>query len=384
MNWDTRKGMELWIDSWRGLLILLVVLGHAVGGAEHFSSVQYAGPLDYVYLFIYCFHMAAFFVLCGMTWNSRRIGFGDFIRKKTFRLIVPYFVWGLFSVCLYVLLSQAFTRATDVATSARYTGVNTLSLPTRLLALVHAGGWPGGHGFEVNSVLWFLPCMFTVCILYYCIDKWIPAKTAQIVVACLWVPIPVLLAHGHMGHWPWGMHRAFEFLPFVILGRWFFPKSGFSLCKDAPKKRMMLILLGWLAYASLVLLRPRSDDLAIGIVLYVFAVLRTALAVFLSAWTIQALPEVWRTWLIFLGTSSLGIMLFHKWFVMAGEMKVVWIRSLFAQGFGIAMVGVLIVTVGAAFAALWMTIIARKFLPWTLGERKLNAPAKRADLIESC
>ena len=88
----------LWIDAWRGILIILVVLGHAVGGAEHFSSTPHAGALDYVYRLIYGFHMAAFFFLAGMLWRPSGIDFVAFVRKKFHRLMVPYFIWGCISI----------------------------------------------------------------------------------------------------------------------------------------------------------------------------------------------------------------------------------------------------------------------------------------------
>ena len=42
-----------WIDSWRGILIFLVVIGHVVGMSYHFVNIEDQRVLSLIYKFIY-------------------------------------------------------------------------------------------------------------------------------------------------------------------------------------------------------------------------------------------------------------------------------------------------------------------------------------------
>lgn len=55
-----------WVDSWKGLLILLVVFGHVVGMLVHYSSGVAQSVMAVAYKEVYLFHMPAFFLLVGM------------------------------------------------------------------------------------------------------------------------------------------------------------------------------------------------------------------------------------------------------------------------------------------------------------------------------
>jgi fucose 4-O-acetylase-like acetyltransferase len=55
-----------WIDAARGFCIILVVVGHAIGGLMGASMVTQQSILGNIDYFIYTFHIPAFFVISGM------------------------------------------------------------------------------------------------------------------------------------------------------------------------------------------------------------------------------------------------------------------------------------------------------------------------------
>ena len=84
-----------YIDIAKGICILLVVTGHIL----QFNCCGYGS--DTAFNFIYSFHMPVFMLLSGYVaaLSQRRIDAGvaiDFIKKKFYSLVVPFFVWGLF------------------------------------------------------------------------------------------------------------------------------------------------------------------------------------------------------------------------------------------------------------------------------------------------
>ena len=68
-----------WIDSWKGLLIFLVVLGHAVGGASHLTAGNSRWLNECAYRVIYSFHMSAFFFIAGLLWHDSGAWGGMFL-----------------------------------------------------------------------------------------------------------------------------------------------------------------------------------------------------------------------------------------------------------------------------------------------------------------
>ena len=69
------------IDIAKGLGILLVVLGHQI---DYFHA-----DIPGAYQYIYLFHVPLFFFLSGIFYRDVE-GLWDCIRKKFFRLYVPY------------------------------------------------------------------------------------------------------------------------------------------------------------------------------------------------------------------------------------------------------------------------------------------------------
>lgn len=75
------------VDIAKGIGISLVVLGHM---NDYFGAI-----IPRTYSFIYLFHVPLFFFLSGLFFREKE-GFGDCLKKKFFRLYVPYLLANIF------------------------------------------------------------------------------------------------------------------------------------------------------------------------------------------------------------------------------------------------------------------------------------------------
>ena len=92
-----------WCDVYKGILIALVVIGHATG---RFNP------------YIYQFHMAGFFFVSGYTCNTDRQDlFGELI-KLTYRLIVPYVVLSLSGLWIFWIFDKV--HILDMISTTQY------------------------------------------------------------------------------------------------------------------------------------------------------------------------------------------------------------------------------------------------------------------------
>lgn len=127
-----------WIDICKGLLIILMVLGH--------TGTPVIRPLR---RWIYSFHMPAFVFLSGYTARHDR-PFGTFIVKKTKRILIPYVVWNLLYLALYAFLASRniylfFSQSQTFSFSAFFTSLATTDL---------------------GGATWFLPVIFEISLIY--------------------------------------------------------------------------------------------------------------------------------------------------------------------------------------------------------------------------
>lgn len=348
---------ETWIDQWKGVLIVLVILGHAIGVAGHFAQGLTKEILDLGFKAIYCFHMPAFFCVVGYVWRTREDElFGTFCKKKFRRLIVPYLIFCLLGGIVYYWASGAFNSVVCSVTDDYYARIGeTPTVVGLLLSVVHAGGWPDNGVFRGNSVLWFLPAMFTVCVMYKCLDLWVRDKRIQLVLALLSLIWSFYVPEGL----PWGLSTALYYLPFVIVGRWILPRFVSCLGNNT-----WLVFLLSLVYLFVCWITPNAYCRNIHLTwrLGFFAIATLGCLVSASV-TIKINVRILANF----GLSSLGIMLLHKYVILTVGMKVPYVRSLYACTTPVAIGVVVALTILAVMASYGLTKIIERYRPEFLG-----------------
>lgn len=345
---------ETWIDRWKGILILLVVLGHVAGGGENLWQGGGSSVLGVVREIIYAFHMPAFFFLAGMCWRLKG-GWTEFLEKKTFRLLVPYVVFAVLSWVVFDAVYGTWREA-----------------GWQFLSIVHGGNWPDGAGFKCNSVLWFPPVMFVVLVLYRVIAENIGSKVILCKCAIcllLWF-MRVLCYRYRVLFLPGGVDLALWYLPYLIIGT----MVGGSL-RNAKAWKLGAIAL--VAFVGIWIVRMYSSPYRLasfrGFAYAISLALAgscLSLAVSKSSlWDKPCLTWCGRT-LARLGVASMGIMLIHKFPVVALQERVGVIRGLFADNTFVAIAGMVLVTAAASAIGYFGTLFLRRFFPAAIGERK--------------
>ena len=357
------KGHVSWIDAYKGVLILLVVIGHTVGGGIHLmpEGMVSRTVAEYVFKFIYSFHMPAFFFVAGVTFGlGNRKTFSVFLRRKAERLLVPYFVFGIVSGVLYLIMSGSFdstvaTHATDVY----YANKTGIAWWVPFAGLAHGGGWPNGQGFIANSVLWFLPCLFTVEIAYYILDRAVRNPMGQLLIAGVLLlsvqPLQRVVPSGL----PWGLSKLPYYLPFMIMGRWMPPVVGTE--RRALAMGMVLLVI----HVGGVILTPNamyaSRTWGWSLLFSGLAIVGIGTLFFLIGIADWRMVRIW-------GAASMTIMLLHKFLVIFLQLKVPLFRGMSAQGGWRMAVVTAVVSVAAVAFCIAANWLIRRFTPWMLGE----------------
>lgn len=181
-----------WLDTFKGIGILLVVLGHVCKDI-------------YLHNWIYTFHMPLFFFAGGFLHKKCKLL--TTIQHKIYTIIIPYFSLG-FITLLYN------------ETIAAYVNNHSLNLAVFIsnLKLGIIGLFSGQYDYlDFNTPLWFLPCFFlTVCIYSLLINSLPISGTCIIVLLMtlynLFFPLPSL---------PWGIESALKYISFYMFGHIF-------------------------------------------------------------------------------------------------------------------------------------------------------------------
>ena len=136
------------IDIAKCIGIFFIVLGHTLR----------SGYLEY---YIFSFHVPLFFMASGLCWKNPT-GFVPFLKKRIKSLLIPYYVFSIISVIVYMGFGKiASERLTADGTN--------LSFIKSIGGMLYANSKTGN--MEWNTPLWFLPCLFACNILVYLLEK---------------------------------------------------------------------------------------------------------------------------------------------------------------------------------------------------------------------
>ena len=119
-----------YIDVFRGLLMLLVVLGHSIGNTD-----------DAINKVILSFHMPAFFLLSGMCFHPKTNEYKSsmLLKKKAKGLMWPYITFSTIGVFLYWVLLAGTTK--DKGVTVLQTVIGIIWNDDKYGTIVTAGFW---------------------------------------------------------------------------------------------------------------------------------------------------------------------------------------------------------------------------------------------------
>ena len=179
-----RKKRDRDVDFLRGVLILLMIMGHIDLGA----------PFHH---YIHMFHMPAWFFISGWFYKDNGDSLYEVIRKKARSLLVPYFLFSGIHLFFWYFLNR--NTSMWVPLSSIFWINNDDCLP-------------------IAKALWFLTSLFFAEVIFIILkrsfrNRWI-LRGACAAVALTGNVLPMLVSH----RLPWSLEAAFVGTGFVCLG----------------------------------------------------------------------------------------------------------------------------------------------------------------------
>jgi fucose 4-O-acetylase-like acetyltransferase len=159
-----------WVDAARGIGIVLVVLGHTIGGLENAAMVSSSGGWKSLGRFIYAFHMPLFFFLSGLfAERSARASLPRFLDSKLRTVAWPYLVWSIVQTLMQIAVGSLSNARANWRTLA-----SILYLPTMQFWFLYALFWIQLLVATLVRVGVSLRFVFGVSVLLYATSQWIP------------------------------------------------------------------------------------------------------------------------------------------------------------------------------------------------------------------
>lgn len=184
-----------WIDTLRFIGMFSIYLSHLYEQAGYF------------YPFGYRFQTPLFFFIAGAADNLARVDstFLQHLKKKFTGIMLPYFFFGLVSI-LIICITGTANAGEILKTVLQY----LLGIRNQLFA----------------PMLWFLPCIFVMSLLFYGLKKLVRNSWLLLVVAMgLLVISETLLPHRPIENpsWFWNVDSVLYYFFYFVLGYVVFP-----------------------------------------------------------------------------------------------------------------------------------------------------------------
>jgi len=283
-----KKRIE-WIDTLRGIAMFFTIWGHA-----------YPDATGLIRKYIYSFHMPLFFFISGLTYNSNKLSFKDFIKKRMKTLLIPYLIINLISIFIYFLFSK-------------FAIVSELSIIQMLMGIFYSNteyvSAPAGP-------TWFMLTLLLVEILFYGLKK-ISKDDSHLFTNVMWISLVGFI--NTMTKWefdaPWHLNTVPMGLVLYFVGYIFIKK--FSKFKNIfnDKKKMFFygLILGFVGALTAVLngrISMHANNYG-SIILYYTSVLSTIFGLVLFVNLFMKKSILFKR----IGENTLFYLGYHMWII---------------------------------------------------------------------
>lgn len=339
-----------WIDAAKGFGIFCIVYGHASRDVGLLSQAFYS------------FHVPLCVFLSGYLYHSKGKSLGDHLKKTGYRLLLPYLIWSIISIAIYMVMG---------AVAASAFGAETYSFKENVLTMLL------GRSIG-NAALWYLPFLFVCYLMMYGYCRLL--KNASVDTAgkkALVIGAPVLFSVAALSvytkyHYiypmdiPFGISNACFLFFFFWLG--YVVKKTVKLPQEKKWLLPALLLIAVSVFCALRFndeveyMRLTDSDYGRNIPVFFVTALGSSLGI---CWTAMILGR--NRLFEWFGRYSLCILVMHKFPVLF--FQVIFGRLGEAMG-SFQVMWFLLISVLSMAMCCGVGAILKKILPWTVGEYK--------------
>ncbi len=192
-----------WIDSLKGMAIILVVVGHLNTIFTISSGLNQ---------YIYSFHMPIFFFISGYLFNFKKyINLEKvYFIKRSSSLIIPYFFFSIVAYLFYIAMDCLYQP------QIQNVEVFGKGLLFNLYAVICSAS-----GYLIDTPLWFLPCLLITEILFFISRKYFKQDYKLFALVIIFSLIGFLYNIYIPLRMPWGIDIALTGIVFYSAGYFF-------------------------------------------------------------------------------------------------------------------------------------------------------------------
>ncbi len=347
-----------YIDIVKAIAILLLATGHALGYSEHSRTV---------YKLIYCFVVPLFFLVSGFT-ASRRTALCTFVKKRFWRIMIPYFIWAILFLVPYALFGDSVGESVGKATHTDY-----LIIAKNIL-------WGVGvdRALQQNSTLWFLPALFVTEVVYFLVIRCCTGRNKWHSQICALV---ILMAIGHLSNrylrivFPWGINTMLTAGVYYYVGYLLRQYEIVERIMHSRARYGILIMFASIGIAAgmrnslLNFMHYKIDSMWLAYL----SGSALSVAILCVSYMIGKNPA-----LEYVGRNTMSIMIFHKLPIIVFQTKLGrFSKLLTSSSLWTEVIMAMIVAVFAAMCALLAAQVLRRIAPYSIGESVRNEVGTR-------
>ncbi len=237
--------------------------------------------------------MPLFFFLSGVVCNTDKYSWRSFLKRRFNTLIIPYVFFYILTYLIYLLAERSF-RDID------------LSWWEPIIGMLYGAQWNGYMAH--NGILWFLPCLFSVEIVYFVISQIRgPLQRFTIIFICF------IVAYFIKSNLPWCVNIAFVSLPFFCLGNKL--KIHFGNLRVFGHKKLIISIIAGISYCLIQYFTNNEVNMATAhygnMFVFIFAAVLGIFAIVYFSCYLADL-NFQTSWIQFLGRNTLVIFALHQ------------------------------------------------------------------------
>ena len=187
MSKPLQKNRIEWVDVLRGIAIICVMLSH------------YDIPFAY---FAHKFCVALFFFVSGMmSGSSKKLSVVQYTKNQAAKILLPYAIFSFVNAGFYYIFNR---------------GIGIKGIVDIIITFA-----AGRRNTLACAPMWFLPCLFVVCIIYRLLAQFakkdlvlVPLCLAVSAVAKMFFEEPIMV---------WSFNHALKYLVYYAIGAAVFP-----------------------------------------------------------------------------------------------------------------------------------------------------------------